>query len=252
VNGILGSFIAACSAVLAGQGNLLLSLFAAGLVGGFGHCAGMCGPFVLAQTGARLASIPPERMGELGRLAGAALLPYQAGRLVTYSLLGAAAGALAGGLGALPGLRWLGAALLLLAALLFLGYGFTALKAWLPLPAAAGGLGDALGGGLARLAGPLLARPAGWRGFGLGLALGFLPCGLLYGALAAAAAGGTALAGGLGMAAFALGTVPGLVAVAYLGRLALGRFRTALAPFTGALMAANAAILVWFAWRAVA
>ena len=71
--------------------------------------------------------------------------------------------------------------------------------------------------GLARLAGPLSSshRPA--ARYALGVVLGFLPCGLLYGALAAA--GGTASGrdGALAMAAFALGTVPALMAVGWGG-----------------------------------
>ena len=54
---------------------LVLALFMAGLVGSAGHCAGMCGPFVLAQVGART---------QLNRLAGSALLPYHLGRGTTY------------------------------------------------------------------------------------------------------------------------------------------------------------------------
>ena len=62
----------------------------------------------------------------------------------------------------------------------------------------------------------------------LGLSLSALPCGLLYGALVAAASAGSALAGALAMAAFALGTVPALVGVGLLGRF-FGR-RWAAAP----------------------
>jgi len=102
---------------------LLGALFAAGLVGGVGHCAGMCGPFVLAQAEARLAAVPAARLGEFHRVAGAALLPYHLGRLTTYAGLGGAAALLAGQATELTGLRWLSAALLLAAALFFLGYG---------------------------------------------------------------------------------------------------------------------------------
>jgi uncharacterized protein len=45
---------------------------------------------------------------------------------------------------------------------------------------------------LARFVQPLFADPRGFRGWALGLALGFLPCGFLYSALAAAAGSGTA------------------------------------------------------------
>src|SRR3990170_584399 len=107
---------------------LLGALFAAGLVGGIGHCAGMCGPFVLAQAEARLAAVPAARLGELHRVAGAALLPYHLGRLTTYAGLGGAAALLAGQATELTGPRWLSAALLLAAALFFLGYGLRRLR----------------------------------------------------------------------------------------------------------------------------
>jgi hypothetical protein len=50
-------------------------------------------------------------------------------------------------------------------------------------------------------------------GYLLGVALGFLPCGFLYAALAAAAATADPLQGALAMLAFGLGTVPALVLV---------------------------------------
>jgi sulfite exporter TauE/SafE len=99
---------------------------------------------------------------------------------------------------------------------------------------------------------PLFARPIGWRGYALGLALGFLPCGLLYGALAAAAAAGDALAGGFGMLAFAVGTVPALLAVGLAGHVAGDRFRGTAVRVMPVVMLLNAAALSYFAWRTVA
>ncbi len=76
-----------------------------------------------------------------------------------------------------------------------------------------------------RWARPLFARPVGFRGYALGLMLGFLPCGLLYGALAAAAASGDPLTGAFAMIAFALGTVPALLAVGLAGHVAGQRWQ---------------------------
>src|SRR5512144_1227771 len=56
-------------------------LFASGLVGGIGHCAGMCGPLVAAFS--------------FNRADGGAIRPhllYHLGRVTTYSLAGGAAG----------------------------------------------------------------------------------------------------------------------------------------------------------------
>ncbi|HJS32306.1 MAG TPA: sulfite exporter TauE/SafE family protein, partial [Alphaproteobacteria bacterium] len=76
--------------------GLIAALLVAGLIGGFAHCAGMCGPFVLGQVTAGLSGAPERAERVFGRMAGAALIPYHLGRLTTYSALGAAAGGLTG------------------------------------------------------------------------------------------------------------------------------------------------------------
>lgn len=238
-----------CAVVIDRDAGFLAALLSAGLVGGATHCAGMCGPFVLAQVTSRLERLPIDRMSELHRLTGAAAVPYHLGRATTYAGIGAVAAAAAGHVGALPGLRWLSAGLLLLASLFFLGYAVRGLSAWLPH---GGAWTRGWGEGVARLARPLFGNPAGWRGYGLGLALGFIPCGLLYGAVAVAAASGSALTGALGMAAFALGTVPSLVAVGLAGHMAGRAWRGAVARVAPVIMVVNAGVLGWMAWRLAA
>jgi sulfite exporter TauE/SafE len=187
----------------------------------------------------------------LARLSGAALLPYQAGRMLGYSALGALAGGTAGLVTQLSGLRFLLAGLLATAALLMLAQAAKRLPprwtAWLPqlsLPVP--------GAGLSRRIAPLLAAPTGMRGVALGLALSALPCGLLYAALAGAAATGSALAGALAMAAFVLGTLPALFGVALLGRLFLRRAGGGLRLAAAALFALNGVVLAGMAARLLA
>lgn len=236
-----------CGAVLDGGGGLPLALFLAGLAGGVSHCAGMCGPFVLSQVGARLEAVGAAEMREWHRLAGGALIPYHLGRAATYSALGAAAAGLGGGLTRAAGLGRLSAVLLLGAALFMLVMAVPALKNWWG-GAAAGGEGW-WSRRLGRLASPLFARPAGWRGFLLGLLLGFLPCGLVWGALTAAAAAGTAAAGGLAMLAFSAGTLPSLLAIGLAGQLAGRRWRLQLLRYAPFLLIFNAGVLVLLAWQ---
>ncbi len=239
-----------CALVIDRDGGLFLALLTAGLVGGVSHCAGMCGPFVLAQVSARLEQVPLSRMSEFHRLTGAAVLPYHFGRGTTYALIGAVAATVAGHVGALPGLRWLSVALLAFAALFFFGYATKSAVAFLPR----------LGGGGARwwsdrvsgLARPLFGNPVGWRGYGLGVALGFIPCGLLYGAVAVAAASGSGLSGALGMICFVVGTIPSLLAVGLAGHLAGRTWRSAVARVAPAIMLVNAGVLGWMAWKLVA
>ena len=82
--------------------------------------------------------------------------------------------------------------------------------------------------------------------------LGFLPCGLLYGAVAAAASAGNALAGALVMVSFSLGTVPGLIGVGLVGHYVMGQSRSLVRTLATALMLINAGVLGYLAWRTVA
>ena len=243
-----------CSLDMSRDGGLFTSLFMAGLVGGWSHCAGMCGPFVLAQVATRLEGIPASRMTELHRLTGAAVLPYHFGRATTYAGIGAMGALLAGGVAALPGLRWFSVALLGFAALFFLSYAVSGLLRQLPRLQAPGFAVRAQHRWAERVsafARPLFGSPTGWRGYGLGLALGFIPCGLLYGAVAVASASGNPLSGALGMAAFAAGTVPSLLTVGLAGHAAGRTFRGVMSRVAPIVMAVNAGVLGYMAWRLI-
>lgn len=247
---MIDSGLAHCATVAVGNGGLIAALLGAGLVGGVTHCAGMCGPFVLSQAATRQSALSADRMRDFHRLTGAALLPYHLGRATSYMLLGAAAALLAGGLIEGAGLRWLSAGLLLLAALFFLGYGLERLGLISAVtgPAGAGLWSRHVG----RFARPLFASPRGWRGYLLGILLGFIPCGLLYGAVTAASASGDPLGGAFAMAGFAAGTAPALIAVSAFGSLAAHRWRAATIRVGPMLMIANAGFLTLLAWRWVA
>jgi hypothetical protein len=232
-------------------GGLPLALFVAGLIGGVTHCAGMCGPFVLSQVAGRLDRGDIRDIGEWGRLKGAALVPYHLGRFTTYTLLGLAAGGLAQRLVDITGFRGLLLAFLAIAAGVLLAQALALLDLWRP---AGGqhGLAAWITAKLAAVSRPFAGDPTGWNGYPLGVALGFLPCGLLYGALAAAAGSGSAAAGAAAMAAFILGTVPGLIGVGYagafFGRAWLKPARVIAAP----LLLVNAAFIALLAARAIA
>ncbi|MCC6719699.1 MAG: sulfite exporter TauE/SafE family protein [Acetobacteraceae bacterium] len=241
MSGLLDSLVVLCGPDQAARGVLLLpALLVAGLAGSVVHCTAMCGPFVLGQTADRMARLPAGRMCEAARLRGALLLPYHAGRLATYTALGVAAGWL-GGMrmpAVLPGvlLALAGAGFLLLA----LG------RAGVVAPAMLARLARAPTGFAA-----LARRSARFGGLPLGLALGFLPCGMVYAALAAAAASGPVV-GGAAMLAFGLGTVPALVAVALLGHAASRRWQGGVNRAAPWLLGANALLLATLAWRTLA
>jgi len=237
---LIANGLSVCRVVAAGHAGLLSGLFLTGLVGSLSHCTGMCGPFVLSQVAARLEAVPAAGLNEWHRLSGGALLPYHLGRATTYAALGAIAAGAAGTLAGWGGFRFLAALLLAAAAVALLSMAVPGLKALLTAsPSPAGWWSRGLG----RWAAPLFARPIGLKGWALGVLLGFLPCGLLYAALAAAAASGDALAGALAMLAFTAGTVPALLVIGLLGQAAAGRWRQPLLKWAPLLLVANAGML---------
>lgn len=246
--GQIAMLLAQCGAE-PGATLLPAGLFAAGLMGGFTHCAGMCGPIVLAQVGARLEKVPARAMTEWHRLTGAALLSYHFGRATTYAGLGALAGLAAGRIGEMPGLRPLSAILLLAAALSMLAMALPGLRRLLKGPKDAA---PPWAGALLALAAPLLSATGALKGYALGLLLGFLPCGMLYAALVAAAAAGGAWQGGLAMAAFAAGTMPPLIGIGLAGHMAGARFRKLAAWLVPLLLILNAGILAMLALKQIA
>lgn len=173
-----------------------LALFLVGLLGG-AHCVGMCGGIVGA-----LAMGSPARWSMH--------LAYNGGRILSYAIAGAIAGALgAAGLG-LEGqvparlILYLFANLMLVALGLYL-IGVTRALAFT----------ERLGQSLWRRLQPLTRRflPATRvaQAFPLGMLWGWLPCGLVYSALASALSAGSAQRGALLMLAFGAGTLPNLL-----------------------------------------
>jgi sulfite exporter TauE/SafE len=207
--------------VLSGAG--LLAMLSLGILGSVVHCGPMCGPLVLGQVADRLACVPCHRMSERDRLASGLLAPYHLGRVSTYAALGAAAGAAGFTLGAV--LHPLRSVLLAVAAI---GLVLVALRRSLPEVK------------LTWLA--PLARRARPGGLVFGLALGLLPCGLVYTALLAASATASPLWGAACMAAFGAGTVPVLAAVGVAGHAR--RLRQGLQRVAPALLIFDAGVLM--------
>lgn len=201
------------------------SALIAGLLGSL-HCAGMCGP--LAVSGC-----------SKGRgLDGAA--GYLGGRFMAYATLGAVVGHL--GKHAF--------CILPMAAAQGIAVGLTA------LPAAARGLSLLARKPTSELV-PLRRKPRSGllsglaamlprRGLALGLATGVLPCGLLFTAFSMAAATASPLLGATSMAAFAVGSAPGLL-LPLAGRGLSARLSLRLSPRMEGLL--WCALAVWLGLR---
>jgi uncharacterized protein len=196
-----------------------------GLLGGFGHCAVMCGPLV-----ASLGLAAPQ-VGLRRALAAQAL--YHAGRVTTYACVGAAMGLTgsfvntAGRLAGLQDAVAVGAGLLMV----LMGLGAAGL-----VPAARRAE-ERVAGRVFRAVRSIVEGGGAGRSYALGLTLGFLPCGLSYSAFVGAAATGGLPQGLLFTLVFALGTVPALLLVGAAAAALSPRLRGGLRRAGGVAMA---------------
>lgn len=212
----------------------LLTLFLLGFFGG-GHCVGMCG----GLSSAFALQLPP------GLNRAGLIVLLNLGRISSYVFIGLLVGAI-GQVGiSLDQTRWLQNGLYLSAnlLLLFLGLylaGISSLATRI----------ESIGRPVWKRLNPLLNRLLPIQSvpacFGVGMLWGWLPCGLVYSASLYALGSGNALEGGLYMLAFALGTLPNL--------LAMGLFAAQLKNFLQrktVRLAAGLLVAAWALWRLV-
>ncbi|UTG73449.1 sulfite exporter TauE/SafE family protein [Neisseria subflava] len=209
-----------------------LTLFLLGFFGGT-HCVGMCG----GLSSAFALQLPPH----LNRIGLIVLLNL--GRISSYVVIGLLVG-LVGQVGislddtraVQNGLYIAANVLLLLLGLYLAGISTTATKIE--------GIGKPIWKRLNPLLNKLLPIKSVSACFGVGVLWGWLPCGLVYSASLYALGSGNALHGGLYMLAFALGTLPNL--------LAMGIFAAHLKTFLQKRMVRLCAGLLvagWAIWR---
>lgn len=203
----------------------LLALFLVGLLGG-GHCVGMCGGIVSAlalgatgkgatveggsavQSHSRPIGFAPPSSAPFSALP--LHLAYNAGRISSYVLAGAIAGALGGASLVLAGQLPLRLVLSALASLMLIALG-AHLVGISSVLTSVERLGQSLWQRISPLTRRFLPVRSVAQAFPLGLLWGWLPCGLVYSALVTSLGSGSAVNGALSMLAFGLGTLPNLL-----------------------------------------
>ncbi len=179
---------------------MLYTAFLIGLFGSF-HCVGMCGPIAMAL---------PLRQGSIYSILINRLM-YNLGRVITYSAIGAIFGLIGEGFSLAGSQRYvsIGAGILIL--LMVLIPQRITQKFYLLKPA------YDFTNFLKKKFGPLFRSKSQFATLFIGILNGFLPCGLVYIAVAGAMAGGSAMNGMVYMFMFGLGTIPMLFAVSVAG-----------------------------------
>jgi hypothetical protein len=217
-----------------------LSLGAALIAGlaGSSHCLTMCGGIAGALA---MRNGTSERAGS--RLALA--MAYNVARVASYMVAGALAGLLGQTLLRSVDVAPLSIALRVLAGAIMLAAAGRLLFGWRLLDPL-----EAAGAGLWRRVLPARGRIARRKGLsgaiGLGLAWGWLPCGLTYSMLLLAATTASAPNGALVMAAFGVGTLPAMVSAT----VAFERAARLLARRATLRNVAGSLLLAFGAWTA--
>lgn len=210
------------------------SVFVAGLLGSV-HCAGMCGSFACLASGGDASQ---------GRRALRSTAAYNLGRLLSYAMLGALAGAAGAGLNRAGDVAGLARPAAVVAGVLLIVWGLASLAAALGVRLPLLDVPPALANAVARAVRAVQAQPPASRALAIGALSAALPCGWLYAFVATAAAAGTALGGAGVMAAFWLGTVPLMAAVGLGAQRLLGRLRTRLPVLTASVLVILGALTV--------
>jgi len=172
-----------------------------GILGGFGHCIGMCGPLVASYT---LAS-PSAGVHLLINRMPPHLL-YNLGRITTYAIIGGImgiSGSFVNVAGRIAGIQNIVA---IAAGVMMIGMG-------LNIAGVRGNLEwiDKRNITVLRAAQKVLRSPSPLRYYPLGLLLGLLPCGLSYTVFIASAGTGGLLSGMLTSLLFGIGTLPAIL-----------------------------------------
>jgi uncharacterized protein len=191
---------------------LIISLISLGFLGGFTHCVGMCGPFVITQVSNRMEKISLENFSNLTRLKNLALIPYQLGRISTYSLLGFFCSFFTKNIQDFIGFKilslfFLGLAIAIFASLLFEKKPHFLTRFKLRFKS---GILESAPAFFSKKTSSLFSNPKGFKGYLLGLILGFIPCGLLYSAFLIAATFHNSFLAAFGMFLFGISTFPSL------------------------------------------
>ncbi|KPZ70629.1 hypothetical protein AN944_02065 [Shewanella sp. P1-14-1] len=178
--------------------------FLVGLMGA-AHCFGMCGGLI----GAFASNLPNTNGNRLANQLSF-LISYNAGRIISYGLAGALAGASTAALGYMFDVDSYLIALRLFAGIMMIATGLYIAQFWFGIVQIEK-LGQGLWRALKPIANRLLPIKSRYQAVIAGMIWGWLPCGLVYSTLTWSVASGDALTGALIMLAFGAGTLPALL-----------------------------------------
>lgn len=211
-----------------------------GLLQGFLHCSGMCGPFVIAFSLSRTSASQIEGKNTFAFISMfvRSHLVHNLGRIFTFVVIGSVFGAVGSFVNAASHLNGIQAVAGMIGGVLMIAWGIDEFRT---------GHGAAVLEKLSLLrfgvVKRLMRKGAANNPFLSGAILGLHPCGLLFAMLVSAAATGSVWAGGMVLLAFGIGTIPALMIVALLGWYGKKRFTSKVFSYVAATLITCSGIL---------
>ena len=204
---------------------VIASGFMIGILGSF-HCVGMCGPLAL--------SLPIHQLSTFNKSFAIGL--YNLGRSLSYAAMGVVFGLLGMSFSIFKMQQWLsvGAGLMILILLLLNQFGTYKVNF----------LSQLSQNVKTKLSEYLRADKTASSYFSIGMMNGFLPCGLVYVAIAAAIASGTVLKSSITMFVFGMGTIPVMALTMVFGKFISINFRNTLNKMTPYFIMGLAILLI--------
>lgn len=204
---------------------VIVSGFMIGILGSF-HCVGMCGPLAL--------SLPIHQLSTFNKSIAISL--YNLGRSLSYLLMGIVFGLLGMSFSLFKLQQWLsiGAGSVILIFLIFNQFGSYKINVFSQLSQSV----------KTKLSEYLRVEKTPSSYLSIGIVNGFLPCGLVYVAIAAAVASGSVLKSGITMFAFGMGTIPIMVLTMVFGKFVSISLRNKLNKITPYLIMCLAILLI--------
>lgn len=213
----------------------LFSFFSLGFFGGFSHCVFMCNPFVLYVA---------SRFNLSAKGYFSLLIPqikYNSGRILTYSLLGVVVGFVSDIGIFLTKMSELQKITAVIWGIFLIFYGVSDFFGFQILSRMENNfLTRKISGKIGKVS---LSSP-----FAVGILLGFLPCGLLYGALIGVFSLKSPFFAGFGMMFFGIGTSFALILVALFGNFIL-RYRKLFRFLSMIVMVVMGIFFIYSGWK---